>query len=212
MNVTMSSLGMGAVAALALAVASPASAPAAGIGQPPDFSAFRIITDRNIFDPNRRPRAAAAPAPKIVDSFSLAGTMSYAKGEFAFFDGNSAEYHRVVGPGGSIAGYTVEDIGQDGVRLVSGTNQVQLKVGMQMRRNQDGRWSPAEPAESAGTSYASTSSRRSSSRRQSPGGSRPTAIAASSQPAPTAEPGPEMPPDGSCKTLTFTRTVTPWRA
>jgi len=134
---------------------------------PPDFSAFKIIIDRNIFDPNRRPLVAAGPAATIVDSFSLVGTMSFAKGRFAVFDGTGPDYHKVIEPGGSIAGFRVKEIGRDTVKLQSSTNDVELAVGMQMRRNEDGRWSVAESPESSGGSYAANPRRRDSSRRRS---------------------------------------------
>jgi hypothetical protein len=155
-------VSLGALATLTLAGFFSAAAQETNRIKPNDFSGFRIITDRNIFDPNRRPRVASGPAPAIVDSFSLAGTMSYEKGRFAVFDGTSSDYHKVLEPGGSIAGYTVKEIRPDAVKLVSGTNQLELAVGMQMRRNAEGRWSVGEPAESPGNSYASNSRRRDS--------------------------------------------------
>ena len=122
------------------------------------FSAFKIIVDRNIFDPDRRPMVASGPAPTIVDSFSLVGTMSYQKGIFAVFDGTSSEYRKVLQPGGGIAGYTVKVIGGTPQRSrPPRTNELELSVGMQMRRNEDGRWSVGEQEESAGGSYASIS-------------------------------------------------------
>ena len=70
--------------------------------KPKDFDAFRIITDRNIFDPNRRPpRVNREAPPPAVDSFTLTGTMSYQKGFFAVFDGTSSDYHKVLEPGGT---------------------------------------------------------------------------------------------------------------
>src|SRR5437016_4611968 len=58
----------------------------------PDFNSFRIITQRNIFDPNRsgigRPFTRHNPSSnRTIDAFALVGTMSYEKGKFAFFDG-----------------------------------------------------------------------------------------------------------------------------
>jgi len=96
---------------------------------PKDFETFKIITDRNIFDVNRRPAVARAsrPPPAIVDTFALTGTMSYENGPFAVFDGSSSEYHKVLGPGGTIAGYTVAEISHDIVKLVSGTNEMELR-------------------------------------------------------------------------------------
>ena len=117
-----------------------------------DFSMFKVISDRNIFDPNRRPRINSAPqAPRVVDSFALAGTLSYDQGQFAVFDGTSGDYHKVLGVDGKIAGYTISQIGHDSVKLVSGTNEVSLRVGMQMRRSPDGKWAASEASD---TSYA----------------------------------------------------------
>jgi hypothetical protein len=130
-----------------------------------DFSAFQIISDRNIFNPNRRPRIVnQRQPPKVVDSFSLAGTMSYAKGDFAVFNGSSSDYRRVLQTGGRIASYTVTRIGQDAVTLTADTNRVELQVGMQLRRNADGVWSVAEQADAPETAYASNSSGRDSDR------------------------------------------------
>jgi hypothetical protein len=166
-----------------------------GSARPDDFSAFRIISDRNIFDPNRRPRVASGPVPTIVDSFSLAGTMDYARGKFAVFDGTSSDYHKVLEPGGRIAGYTVSEIGRDTVKLVSGTNTLELRVGTQMRRDDNGRWSAGEPAETGDYSYASNSSRSDSGRRRFNSESRRTGSRANS---PTAIPSPaSAAPDAS---------------
>jgi hypothetical protein len=125
-----------------------------------DFSAFKIITERNIFDPNRRPVRAnpRTPTPRVVDSFALTGTMSYEQGIFAVFDGTSSDYHKLLGLNGKIAGYSVTEITHDHVKLSLGTNEIELKVGMQMRRSPDGKWSAAARGE---TSFAFNSNSRS---------------------------------------------------
>jgi hypothetical protein len=128
---------------------------------PKDFEAFKIITDRNIFDVNRRPpvaRGTPRPPPAIVDNFVLTGTMSYESGTFAVFDGSSSEYHKVLASGGKIASYTLGEITHDFVKLSSGTNELELKVGMQMRRSENGKWSVGERREN---SFASNSDSRS---------------------------------------------------
>jgi hypothetical protein len=145
-----------------------------------DYPAFsRFISDRNIFDPSRRPRTvrtetpppAPKPRPAVTPTFSLVGTMDYGKGVFAFFDGTSAGYRKSVQNDGEIAGYKVAEILPTGVTLV-GTNssRVVLKVGMQMRQEADDKWelsaqlAPIVVDETAQSSYTgSTSSRRSSS-------------------------------------------------
>ena len=130
---------------------------------PRSFDAFKLVFERNIFNPNRQPIRQFVPreAPPPVDSFSLAGTMSYAKGMFAVFDGNKPDYHAVLEPGGRIAGYTVDEITHEFVKLSAGTNLVELRVGMHMQRSEDGKWSPTERS---GETYGLNSHRRTSNR------------------------------------------------
>ena len=124
-----------------------------------DFASFQIIGQRNIFDPNRMPhRHSTGAAARVVDSFSFVGTMSYAKGTFAFFDGTSPDFRKVLERDGNIAGFKVAAITPKSVKLLSetnampGTNEIILQVGTQMRRNDDGQWVvSSEP-----TAYAST--------------------------------------------------------
>jgi hypothetical protein len=121
-----------------------------------DYAAFKIIVDRNIFDPNRFPHRPGAPVvaskPKNFDSLTLVGTMSYEKGTFAFFDGTSSEYKKVLKLTDSIAGYRVTNIAPNAVKLATGTNEVELSVGGQLRREENGSWLLA----SQSAPYAST--------------------------------------------------------
>lgn len=113
-----------------------------------DFSNFQIISERNIFNPNRtaRHRRGNHPQP-VADAFSLVGTMSYAKGTFAFFDGTKSEYRKVLQNAGTIAGYKVTDIMPTAVKLASGDKQLVMKVGTQMRREEKGTWQLAANGE-----------------------------------------------------------------
>jgi len=115
----------------------------------PEYATFKLITERNIFDPNRAPRGRGGPPPKAktIDSFALVGVMTYEKGTFAFFDGNAAEYKKAVKLADTIAGYKITNIEPNTIRMVSGTNQVELHVGMQMRREEGGGWAPSAQAE-----------------------------------------------------------------
>jgi len=123
-----------------------------------DYSAFKLIVDRNIFDPNRFPlRQGARPRPKSVDSVTLVGTMTYAKGTFAFFDGTSSEYKKELKLNDVIAGYKVANIAFNGVQLAAGTNAVDLRVGMQLRREEDGPWLPSGQGGSFAVTPSSTS-------------------------------------------------------
>jgi hypothetical protein len=131
----------------------------------PEFSTFKLVTDRNIFDPNRTPRRppGTQPPPKIANSFSLVGVMSYEKGTFAFFDGNSSDYQKAVKVNDLVAGYKVTRIEPNSVDLLTGTNHVELRVGMQLRREEGGAWVPSAQSEIYSASSTSTASAHSDS-------------------------------------------------
>jgi hypothetical protein len=82
-----------------------------------------------------------------VDSFGLVGTMSYEKGPFAFFDGTSSEYRKALKRDDGIAGFKVADIEPAYVKLASPSNEIELAVGMEMRREDKGEWHLAARAE-----------------------------------------------------------------
>jgi hypothetical protein len=141
------------------------------------YESFKLIADRNIFDQNREPRVARSNrgarnaegrrTPRI-ESFALVGTMSYAKGTFAFFDGSSTQYKKTLKVGDSIGAYRVTDVDQYQVKLAGDKLEVKLKVGQQLRREDEGEWQlsarSAEPAasNSSGAGDVSSSSNSSS--------------------------------------------------
>ncbi len=131
-----------------------ASAQSNRVPGPADFTAFaRFITDRNIFDPMRYGAQSRPPTAFIRSDpmFTLVGTMSYGKGMFAFFDGNSPELRQALAVSGSVAGYTVTEITLSGVTLQGhSTNQViALKLGDSMRQVA-GAWQFAGQSEMSG--------------------------------------------------------------
>ena len=97
------------------------------------------------------------PKPKNVDSLTLVGTMSYEKGTFAFFDGTSSDYKKALKLTDAIAGYRVTNIAPNSVKLASGTNELELSVGAQLRREEDGPWLLASQAGTYAATPASTS-------------------------------------------------------
>ncbi len=132
-----------------------------------DYADFRLVTERNIFNPRRYARSGARPQQAArYDAFTLVGTMAYEKGPFAFFEGTSADYKKVLKVADSIAGYKVTNITYNSVNLVGQTNEVQLGVGMQMRREESGPWhlatasetASAPPSETAGNTRRSVGS------------------------------------------------------
>jgi hypothetical protein len=119
------------------------------------FETFRIIAQRNIFNPNRYARGQGGPRnPRQIaraPGFALVGTMIYGKGAFAFFDGTDSQYKKVLKPSDTIADYRVAEIAPSYVKLETGGNQTTLPVGMQMKEI-DGKWELAEGTESLGRS------------------------------------------------------------
>src|SRR5262249_18489409 len=70
----------------------------------------------------------------------------------AFFDGTSSDYKKAVKPDETIAGYKVTGISADAVKLAQGTNVLELAVGTQMRRRDDGAWEKSARSESSTSS------------------------------------------------------------
>jgi hypothetical protein len=134
------------------------NAPPAGT----NFNAFRLITERNIFNQNRSPRSARRESPPRrtprVQSLSLVGTMSYGKGEFAFFEGSNSEYRKPVKAGDKIAGYQVKQITSSSVKVASDSQEFEIKVGQQLRREDDGEWQLASGSTRAATPEPSNGS------------------------------------------------------
>jgi hypothetical protein len=152
-----------------LASAAFAFAQSNGVPGPADYTKFSaFVTDRNIFDPNRVPHSyspttrtrtrtrARNSAPGIM----LVGTMSYEKGMFAFFNGNSADLKKALQAGEKIADYTVTEISPSRVMLESADKKQQLKlqVGDGLRQ-ENGKWVFSGSSElPAGNSSAETPS------------------------------------------------------
>jgi hypothetical protein len=163
-----------------------------GIPGPTNYASFsRFITDRNIFDPARQPHyystttrirprtrvSASAPA------FTLVGTMSYEKGMFAFFSGNTADLKKVLPVSEKIADYTVTEIsmGHAVLQATNASDKLELKVG-DVVRQENGKW----VLSGAGDLPAGSSSSSSSSPAASPGAAGGENAAAS--PASAGEP------------------------
>ncbi|MBE0544335.1 MAG: hypothetical protein IH623_23590 [Verrucomicrobia bacterium] len=113
-----------------------------------DEAAFRLIAERNIFNANRsggtvRP-ATPTRRPTTVETFALVGTMAYEKGTFAFFEGSRSEFTKVLKADGIIAGHKLLNIQANSVKLEADGKQIELPVGSQMRREDEGAWQVSE--------------------------------------------------------------------
>jgi hypothetical protein len=82
--------------------------------------------------------------------------MSYENGTYAFFDGTSSSYRKGVKPGETIAGFKIADISADRVKLEANGHEIELNVGMQMKKQDEGEWQLSGRAESFGTSSPAT--------------------------------------------------------
>lgn len=131
-----------------------------------DFVAFKVVAERNIFNPHRSKRSGDRPPPRTepekrvkMDRFALLGTMSYEKGRYAFFDGSSSDFRKVARPEDSIAGFKITEVAPTCVKLMltNGT-LIELCVGMQMKRSEDADWQLAGRADGSNGSSSSGSS------------------------------------------------------
>jgi len=141
------------ILALALVVTAVAVAQSNNNGTPgaTDYAQFsRFVASRNIFDPNRQPHYTSSRTTRTrttrthspsTPAFTFVGTMSYEKGLFAFFSGNSEELKQVLPVGQKIAGYTVTQVAQGRVTLAAADNKgnLQLRIGDVMRQ-ENGKW------------------------------------------------------------------------
>lgn len=114
---------------------------------------FDLIRERNIFDPDRRAPRTRDEQPKEqireprIDIVSLTGIMTYSKGTFAFFDGSSSLYREAVKAGDSFVGYTIDMISNTHVQLKKDEQLLELRIGQQLRREDDGEWAINSNAE-----------------------------------------------------------------
>jgi hypothetical protein len=140
---------------------------------------FQIISDRNIFDPNRRPQRPQNNGPRSYrEYFTLKGAMTYENQGYAFFDGNGTQTNRgqAYQPNQTINGYAIVEITNNSVKLSdAGNHALMMVVGMQMSRDVTsdpargdtrGPWKPV-----AGTAVSSDSDASGSSGQAGEGGS-----------------------------------------
>jgi len=168
-------------------------APSQGISEP----SFRIIGDRNIFNANRSGGTVrlSSRRPSRVESFTLVGTMAYEKGVFAFFEGSSSELTKVLKLEGVIAGHKLVDIFANSVKFEADGKEIELAVGSQLRREDEGAWQLSEAraggyaAVSNGNGVASGRSGRSDRDRGSSSGGGSASESPGAAPAPAVASG-----------------------
>lgn len=142
--------------------ASPATPPALN-----SLESFQILSEKNIFNPNRigRSRATVPEKPPRVDEISLVGTMEYYGGVVAFFDSPDAAFRKSVRAGEVVGDFTVREINADGVELTRADKPLKLRVAQQLRRAEGGDWTvitivpPPQPSGTGGA-YQTPEERR----------------------------------------------------
>lgn len=132
----------------ARAAPAPAPAPSAAAGAETvspasGFDAFRIIAERNIFNPNRVGLTRAAPEaqPPRTDEIALVGTVEFGGQRVALFESAEAAFRKSVREGETIGDFTVAKVGAAGVELVREGRTLPLRVAEQLRRPEGGEWS-----------------------------------------------------------------------
>jgi hypothetical protein len=106
------------------------------------FDTFRVVSERNIFNPNRtgrRERTTEEPPPR-VDTISVVGTMESDRGLRAFFDGSDSSYRRAVRVGESVDKFKVTQISPNIVELERDGKNLSVRVGQQLRRTEGAEW------------------------------------------------------------------------
>lgn len=125
----------------------------------PEFEAFQVILDRNIFNPSRRPvdrtgRGATDAADgneghderealaysATGEYLSITGALLYDEEAVAFITGSRPEYMAVVRQGDMIAGFRVESIRTNHLVLRNDERTITVPVGFGLSRHGDEPW------------------------------------------------------------------------
>ena len=118
------------------------SRPESSVAPSAPFDNFRLVSDRNIFNPNRTGRRDRAPEEQSarVDVISVVGTMESDRGLRAFFDGSDSSYRRAVRVGESVDKFKVTQITPHVVELERDGKNLSVRVGQQLRRPEGADW------------------------------------------------------------------------
>ena len=133
----------------------------------PSLVSFKLIQERNIFDPDRRRpremRRETPVAPPREESFTLLGTMSYGERIMAFFEGTQRDWSGAVELGNEVAGHTLKEVGFDNVLLELKGEFLALQVGAGRSKRGDADWETQDRDSWKGSSGGSRSGRSSRS-------------------------------------------------
>jgi hypothetical protein len=162
----------------------------ANTSQYPAFETFESILDKNIFNPNRRPRREETqPVERTPDpdEIVLTGTIVTEKDRFAFFEDSRSGDITVVSTGKTFLGFDVDAVNTNSVILKKDDKPFEVSMLMAMRKDQDSDWEVSTPTNvKRGSSSSSSSSRSSVSGSRNEDSSR-SSVAPSASESPSSE-------------------------
>ncbi len=125
--------------------------------EPPPFSDYKLVVERNVFNASRMPYRAAEPAPvevkpaprPVAKTITLAGVFIADERALALFvDGGRTCTQAAVGQ--SVSGFTVAEITSTGVLLKLGDEkELRISVGDRLSDGGTGNWAQVGQVEQA---------------------------------------------------------------
>lgn len=142
-------------------------------GSVPAFSSFSLVTERNIFDPDRRPHSrdsapvnVSPPSRTLPPVLTLTGVLLADNDKTVFLTGSRAGLSGVFRPGDMVSELTIRDVATDKITVETAAGQVvSWAVGASLK-HENGNWIPSDASASpagqaveapAGESAAATS-------------------------------------------------------
>jgi hypothetical protein len=127
----------------------------------PEFKDFKIILDRNVFDPSRSQRSSREERGRRVqppDRLALMGVLIDNGKAVAFFEGSQREYNTELQRGETIDGYTITNIRTDRLIMQKGNQRIDLPVGSSLTKRSGEDWalSSREASEESSPRYGSS--------------------------------------------------------
>jgi hypothetical protein len=131
------------LAGMALAVRS--SAADRSDSQSEGFGPFRVIVERNIFDPNRLPLVRPVETGPVelsepAETVDLLGTWISNRQTIAFVEGSRPALSGTLVPGGEVGSWRVAGIENGRVVLETNGDRLEWPVGQRIRRSDEGGW------------------------------------------------------------------------
>ena len=118
-------------------------APAAGATAPAgSLVAFALVTERNIFNPNRTARTRSAPEEKPVrtEEVALVGVVGFGADPAAVFHSADPRLRGEAAAGGRLGDFSVVAVTPAGVELRAGERTYTLAVAQRLTRVEGGEW------------------------------------------------------------------------